>query len=119
MNLLFVFLGGGVGSVMRYIISVVTVKHCASQFPLATFVTNVLSCLVLALVVEGMNRSGYSENVTIRNLLLIGFCGGFSTFSTFSYETVQLIKSGNPWVAAGNIALSVGVCSILIYKLTK
>lgn len=119
MNMFLVFLGGGAGSVFRYLVSLISLKYYSGVYPIATFASNLLSCLVLVVVVEMITRSGMNENHTLRHLILVGFCGGFSTFSTFSFETVQLIKNGNPWVAAGNVALSVVVCSILIYKLTK
>lgn len=119
MNALLVFFGGGLGSVLRYLVSLAISKYYQGAFPLATFLSNVFSCLLLVLVVESIRRTGMIEASNVRHLLLIGFCGGFSTFSTFSFETVLLIKNGNPWVAVGNIVISVCVCSILIYKLTK
>lgn len=119
MNALLVFFGGGLGSVLRYLVSLVISKYYQGVFPLATFLSNVFSCLLLVLVVESIRRTGMVEASIVRYLLLIGFCGGFSTFSTFSFETVLLIKNGNPWVAVGNIVISVSVCLILIYKLTK
>lgn len=119
MNYALIFIGGGFGSVMRYLVSLLALKWYGGLLPVATFLSNLLSCLILVVVVDWLQRSGNNDGAHIRNLMLVGFCGGFSTFSTFSYETVQLIKNGNPWVAAGNIALSVVVCSILIYKLTK
>jgi len=112
-----VFFGGGLGSVCRYAISNLVQRYFDSTIPLATFFSNVLSCVLLVLIVGLAGKAG--ENKLVHAGVLIGFCGGFSTFSTFSFETIQLIKNGNHLVAAGNVILSVGVCLILIYKLTK
>ncbi len=118
MTYLLVFIGGGFGCLSRYAISLMTMKYHNGIFPLGTFISNVLSCLVLILVVEAMTRYGGGHRL-LQAGVLVGFCGGFSTFSTFSFETVQLMKNGSHLAAAGNVALSVGVCLILIYKLTK
>ena len=114
-----IFLGGGLGSLSRYFVSILSTKMFNGVFPLGTFISNVFSCLVLAGIVWASNKSGDSIDKNVAAGLLIGFCGGFSTFSTFSFETVQLIKNGSHLAAAGNVILSVGVCLILIYKLTK
>jgi len=117
-NLILVFLGGGLGSIARYGISVFVKLNFKSVFPIATLCSNILSCVLLAFVITFFaDRAGSSS--TIKALVIIGFCGGFSTFSTFSFETVELMRSGNVMIAVANVLISVVVCLTLIYFLTK
>jgi CrcB protein len=117
-NILLVFLGGGLGSVVRYGISEFVKTNFKTIFPIATLVSNILSCIILALAI-GFFSEKIGANPTLRTLIVIGFCGGFSTFSTFSYETIELMKSGNYTIAIANVLISVSVCLALIFVLTK
>lgn len=119
MNYLLVFLGGGLGSVCRYGISVAILGMGANSLPLGTFFSNVLSCMILAFTLWILGLEHFADEKWIRLSIVVGFCGGFSTFSTFSLETIQLIKNGNHLVAAGNVILSVVICLILLYRMTK
>jgi CrcB protein len=117
-NLLLIFLGGGFGSLARFGISELVRTNFKSSFPVATLCSNVLSCIILALTVVYVN--GKEEgNPAFRTLVVVGFCGGLSTFSTFSYETVELMRSGNMLLAIANILISVSVCIVLIWFLAK
>ena len=90
-SLLYVFIGGGLGSVLRFGLSKFVLSSFNTKLPLGTLSANVLSCVII-----GVLLSFYKEYILESNLLkpliLIGFCGGFSTFSTFSLETLELLK---------------------------
>lgn len=117
-NLLLVFVGGGLGSLARFGISEIVKNNFKSSFPIATLCSNILSCLILALMV-GLYSGKADASPAMKTLLVVGFCGGFSTFSTFSYETVELMRSGNVIYAIANILISVVVCISLIFFFIK
>ena len=107
MNTLFaIFIGGGLGSVTRFGIS----KFITSDFkeinPVGTLTANVISTLILGVILY-LSADKFIISPTINALLIIGFCGGFSTFSTFSYETFELLRSGNYYFAAANLLVSI------------
>ncbi|PWL27253.1 MAG: fluoride efflux transporter CrcB [Fluviicola sp. XM-24bin1] len=114
MTYLWIFIGGGLGSVARYGVSKAATNFYSGNFPLGTFLSNILACLILALLIVFVVPKN-SESTWLQPLLLVGFCGGFSTFSTFSNETTQLLQSGNTGVALLNIAVSAVVGVGLIF----
>ena len=117
LNLALIFVGGGLGCLARYGVSKMILSTPEQQFPWATLVSNALSVIVMG-VALGMFATRM-QNEAARAFVLIGFCGGFSTFSTFSFETLELIRRGNYFFAAGNMVLSIALCMILLAVLTK
>ena len=111
--LLAIFIGGGFGSVSRYWISILGTKLFDAKFPVGTLLANLLSCIVLGLFVGAFQDKVNSEE--LRALLILGFCGGFSTFSSFSLETLNLMKAGQYWMAAMNVIISVLACLFILY----
>jgi len=92
-QVLLVFIGGGVGSVLRYIVGKFT-KIPASGFPWSTFHVNVLGSLLIGILMGiTLKNSSFSENQTL--LLITGLCGGFTTFSAFAYENQVFLKEGD------------------------
>lgn len=105
-TILFIFLGGGLGSVIRYLIVKSTFKFFPISFPLGTLLANTIACFLLIGLVYWFSQKGNLIQNGLYFLLITGFCGGLSTFSAFSYETAELIKSDNTLFAILNISLS-------------
>lgn len=93
-QILLVGVGGGIGSVFRFLTSVMAAKYGLNGFPLGTFIANVLGCLVLGICV-GVFGKNPSENENLRLLFVTGFCGGYTTFSTFASENIQMLQQQN------------------------
>lgn len=104
--LLIVGIGGGIGSSFRYLTSVLTQKYIQSLFPWATFLVNVIGCLLIGFLI-GFFTKQQVENTELKLLFITGFCGGFTTFSAFALENIKLFQGGNSLLALLYIALSV------------
>ena len=113
----YIFIGGGIGCVVRYLISTL-LKNEISSFPLSTLIANVIACVVFAITLVAIkNLQGLSDQ--LRFFVLTGFCGGLSTFSTFSYETMVLLKSGNYTTAGISVLLNIICCFVCFIWLQK
>lgn len=89
-SILYVFIGGGAGSVLRYLMQMVINRNIITAFPLGTFVVNIIGCMLIGMFYTLSDRLNLSQD--IRLLLTVGLCGGFTTFSTFSTESLNLLK---------------------------
>ncbi len=119
MNFIWVFIGGGLGSISRYGVSLGAQKIYAGNLPIATFTSNILACIILGITVYGF-KDKLESTAWISPLLITGFCGGFSTFSSWSKETVDLIQQGQ-WIwAFSNILISLifGIGILLWMKMS-
>ncbi len=105
-SILLVGLGGAVGSILRYLSSLFVTRYFNSVFPLATFTVNIIGCFLIGLIFGYMEKEQIT-NDTIKYLFITGFCGGYTTFSTFAIENVGLIQSEHTLSAFAYIAASI------------
>lgn len=109
MQLLYIGIFGGLGCVTRFLVSGWTYALVGRGLPYGTLAVNVLGSFLLGfLIVFGLRSTLLSPEIRIG--LTVGFMGGFTTFSTFSYETMRLMEEGSFWQAGANIILNVFIC---------
>ena len=113
-----VFVGGGLGSVARYGLTRLFPSG-TGQFPWATLAANILATLLLALIIGGWMKGWLRDQPLATKLLTTGFCGGFSTFSTFAWDTLRLWEEGGWLMAATNVAVSVIGCVLVSWWVAK
>lgn len=108
-EILLVGIGGMIGSIARYSIGSYFTSFL-TQFPVATFTVNVIGCLVIGVVFGLLERNTIGSDM--RLFLATGVCGGFTTFSTFSAETLFLLRDGNTVTALFYVLISIILCVI-------
>lgn len=104
-ELIYIFIGGGTGSVLRFCTQMFLAHVSRHSFPWGTLTVNVLGCFLIGVFYALSERFNLSPEV--RLLLTTGLCGGYTTFSTFGYESLHLLKSGNYLIFAIYMALSI------------
>lgn len=107
---LYVGIGGALGAMLRYGLSTITVKM---DFPVMTFITNLVGAVLIGFIVGIAANRNISENLML--LLKTGFCGGFTTFSTFSLETLNRLEQKDYAVGAAYAVLSLVCCVIGVW----
>ena len=113
-TLVLIFIGGGLGSVTRFGLGKWISSWHTSTFPYGTLGVNVIACLVLGWIIGLADHKNLLSDST-RLFWTVGFCGGFSTFSTFSAETISLVQSGLHVSGALYILASVVLCLLATY----
>lgn len=113
-QILLVGLGGGIGSILRYLTSFLTQKYNPAPFPLATFMANILGCFLIGLL-TGYLGQNIQANQNLKLLFITGFCGGYTTFSAFALENVALFQNNNPWMAIGYTTASIILGMLVVW----
>ena len=93
-NLILIALGGGIGSILRYLANVSVGKIWPFKLYYATLLVNIIGCLLIGFLIGYLQKNN-SDNESLKLLLITGFCGGFTTFSTFGLEYFNLLQSQN------------------------
>jgi len=106
-ELLAVFLGGGIGSVARYAVGLLFVQRFGPGFPYGTLAINLAGCLVIGMVVQIAQTRALGLSPLVRVFMTAGVLGGFTTFSTFAYETVTLFGESLTGPAIAYVLISV------------
>jgi fluoride exporter len=114
LNYILVSTGAAIGGALRFGISSYIQRHIQVIFPYGTLVVNVTGTFILGIIMFYLNEKELIGN-EFRLFLTVGFCGGFTTFSTFSYETLTLFRDSEFGLAIYNVFLNVALCLIGIY----
>jgi len=103
LNLFLIAIGGALGSVARYLLSIIVLRVSGTMFPLGTFVVNAVGCVVFG-VIAGVATHRIQLTPALRLFLLTGLLGGFTTFSSYAFESFALVREGHFVWASLNIA---------------
>lgn len=111
-DILYVGIGGGIGSIFRFIISRLVIRYATPEWTFAgTLAVNITGCFLIG-AIAGWMLAHQSDNQTFRLLFIVGFCGGYTTFSTFAFENLRLIET-NQWGLFALYTLSSVVLGLL------
>ncbi len=106
--------GGFIGTVLRYLLNIFVEKQMSSTFPLGTFIANILGCFIIG-VVFAIAEKGNLLNSEWRLFLTVGFCGGFTTFSAFAYNNLNLLRDKSIFYLLYNIGGSIFFGILAVY----
>lgn len=101
-----VMLGGATGSLTRYVLGTAIMTRLGPRFPMGTFVINITGSFLIGLLMTLLSER-FEPHPYWRLLLVVGFLGGYTTFSSFEWETLNLVKDGGRWLGVLNVVGSV------------
>jgi CrcB protein len=113
---LWIAVGSALGGVARYWCSGVVARFIGETFPWGTIIVNVVGCFIIGVfaTLTGPDGRVFADTLT-RQFVMIGILGGYTTFSSFSLQTLNLVQDGEWWLAGANIALSVIACLVAVW----
>src|SRR5947209_4760672 len=109
-----VLLGGGFGALLRYVLGAAIAGRVGGRFPLGTLVINVTGSFLIGLLMA-LFTERFQPHPNWRLLLVVGFLGGYTTFSSFEYETYSAIRDGGPWIGLINTVASVALGYLAVW----
>lgn len=114
MHYVLIFIGGGLGAITRAWLSVQIAARWQSQMPWPTIIVNVTGCFIIGLLAAVFGVGRYQINDGTRQFIMVGLLGGYTTFSSFSLETLLLVRQGYWFAACGNVLLSLCLCLVAV-----
>ena len=114
-NLFLIFIGSGTGGICRYLVSNLAFMLFGRIFPFGTLIVNITASFLMGVLFVLLTDRIYDFGPELRSLLLIGFLGGFSTFSALSIETLNLLERGSITMATLNIIANITLCLLAVW----
>jgi fluoride exporter len=113
---LWIAFGSGIGGVCRYVLGGWVARQTGAAFPWGTLLVNILGCTFIGWFAAMTGPDGrILASTRTRQFVMVGICGGFTTFSSFSLETLNLLRDGEAGRAVANMSLSVGLCMLGVW----
>ena len=109
-----VLLGGGIGALARYVVGSAIAARIGGRFPLGTLVINVSGSFLIGLLMT-LFMERLQPHPNLRLFLIVGFLGGYTTFSSFEYETFRAVQDGGKWIGLLNVVGSVALGYIAVW----
>lgn len=113
-NILFIMLGGAIGSTLRYLVGILCANSKLGNWPMGTFLVNIIGCLIMG-ILFGVGERFTSFPRELYLMLTVGLCGAFTTFSTFSADSIRLMETGQWFMALVYIVGSILVGFLLFF----
>lgn len=116
LSYLWIGIGGAIGSIARFAIAAAIDRASPDPFPLGTVLVNISGCLAIGLIAALTAPGGrYGVSTDVRQFLMVGICGGYTTFSSFSLQTLVLLDLGDIGRAGLNVVVSVVLCMLAVW----